>query len=102
VRVLYRQILLREPEQSEVDFQVVHMNGANARRDLAVTFLSSPEFRITTGPRLTAALLYITLLGRNPDKTEMGERVAQISANVPLEAIIGDILSGSEFEGLLR
>ena len=50
VRLLYRQILGREATQPEVDFQVANMNS---RVNLAVAFLTSEEYKIRVGPRLT-------------------------------------------------
>ncbi len=93
VRLLYRQILLREPGAAEVDFQVTAIETARQDRvTLARAFLTSAEFRLGTGPRLTAFLAYAALLQREPTLQEM-----QSAQNKSLSQLIADLLASTEF-----
>jgi uncharacterized protein YkwD len=102
VRMLYRQVLLREPSQEEVDFQVAHLNGD--RVGLASRFLISPEFALGTGPRLLAFLYYATMLNRDPSPAELQTTVTALtSASDDLRlTLINNILSSEEYQALLQ
>jgi hypothetical protein len=101
VRLLYRQILLREPLQAEVDFQVGALTSVG-RVVLARTFLNGAEFRAGTGPRLMAFLLYSTLLFRDPAATERQSVMTQLWAGVPVKTPVSTILNGAELAYMLR
>jgi hypothetical protein len=102
IEQLYRYVLLRTPAQSEVDWHAANIASGQKREDLASNFLNSGEFRIGTGPRLTAFLLYATILSRAPTTQEFTQRVAELTAKRPVKAIIEEILAGSEMTDLLR
>ena len=98
VRLLYRYILLREPSNSEVNFQAAALTGGVTRVQLATNFLNSVEFRQGSGPRLTAFLVYALLLQRDPTEPEIALRIAEIGGRAPVksvvEQIVGSVLFG--------
>ena len=100
VRLLYRYILLREAGQAEIDFQSGALRSIS-RPQLASNFLNSTEFRIGVGPRLTAFLLYATLLSRGPSTTELTTIETQLKAGVSTRALADSILSSTEFSQTL-
>jgi hypothetical protein len=102
VRLMYRNILLREATQAEVDFMLTALASGIPRIQLATNFLNSEEFRLGVGPRLTAFILYACLLLRDPTSTEMEQRVAQIAGGTPVRTLVQEILQSSEFQNLLR
>jgi hypothetical protein len=97
VRILYRNILLREPSAEEVAFQVSVLEAGITRVQLAQNFLSSAEFRTGTGPRLTAFLIYAVLLGRDASPDERAFRVVQLQSGVPVRSLIDQFLNAAEF-----
>lgn len=101
VRLLYRQILLREASQAEVDFQTGAVI-AGGRVVLARNFLNSAEFRIGTGPRLMAFLLYATLVFRDPAENERQAAIAQLNSGVLMKTMVTAIINGPEFAALLN
>ncbi len=101
VKLLYRQILLREPTSAEVAFQASAL-PATGRTTMASTFLSSAEFRIGTGPRLLGFLLYAALLGRDPSPEEMNDSVARQRSGTPFQTLVQDIVDGFEFRAQIR
>jgi hypothetical protein len=102
VALLYRYILLREASQSEIDLQVNALTtGFMTRTTLANAFLNSAEFRNGTGPRLTAFLLYSTLLLRDPTPQEFAARIAELQSGTPVRTMVLNILSANEFNTLL-
>jgi len=101
-KLLYRNILLREPSPSETSFQSTQITDTQSRSRLAATFLNAPEFRQGTGPRLTTFLLYATLLMRDPTSAERNLRMKEIAANKPLKAIVEEILASQDFVAVLR
>ena len=101
-RLMYRNVLLREPSQQEVNFQAGALASGITRAQLASNFLNSNEFRVGTGPRLTAFLLYATLLQRGPTQTELLLRSTQIQNGVPVRTMVDQILASQEFADLLR
>jgi hypothetical protein len=102
VRLLYKNVLFRQPSPAELDFQVTHLGDFTYRPAFASTFLNTPEFRQGTGPRLTAFLLYATVLLRAPTPAEHNLRASEIAANRPVKAIVQEILASPEFASILR
>ncbi len=97
VRIMYRNILLREPSPREVEFQVSVLNSGVTRVQLAENFLNSQEFRTGTGARLTAFLLYAVLLGRDPSPEDFAFRVTQLQSGVPVRTLVEQFLNAPEF-----
>jgi hypothetical protein len=102
VRLLYRNILLREASPAEVQFQSNALASGVSRVQLATNFLNSNEFRAGTGPRLTAFLLYALLLQRDPTTSERATREAQIAGGTDIKALIAELLNSPEFSTLLQ
>jgi hypothetical protein len=104
VRLLYRHILLREASQSEVNTQVTSLtNGSFTRVSMANFFLNSAEFRAGSGPRLSAFLLYATLLQRDPTLAELSTRINEIaSQSKTVAAIVAELLASPEFNANLN
>jgi hypothetical protein len=104
VRLLYRYILLREPSQAETDWQAGNLgDGSLARRvEMARQFLNSAEFRIGTGPRLSAFLLYATLAQRDAAVTERAALAQQITKGVPVGTLIESLLSSAESQQIVQ
>lgn len=100
IRQLYGQILLRTPSQSEVDFHVSTL-PALGRIQVARNFLNTEEFRIGTGPRLTAFLLYATLLLRDASTAELNAMLAQLGQN-PVRTLVQGVVTSPEFALLLQ
>jgi hypothetical protein len=101
-KLLYRNILLREPSPSETSFQATQITDTQSRSPLATAFLNAPEFRLGAGPRLTAFLLYATLLMRDPTPAERNLRMKEIVAKKPLKAIVEEIIASQDFVAVLR
>jgi hypothetical protein len=101
VRLLYRNILRREPSQEEVEFQSGALAGLS-RGQLASNFLNSSEFRIGFGPRLTAFLLYATLLTRDASPSELSSIEARLKGGMSLRPVVDEILSSVEFRSVLQ
>jgi hypothetical protein len=81
ITLLYRNVLLREPAAHEVEFHVRHLKAGVARSAKAADFLRSAEFRRKNGPRLTASLLYFTLLNRDGSADERAAVVRAITGS---------------------
>jgi hypothetical protein len=102
ITLLYEKILLRLPSQAEVDWHVGHLVGGMPRAQKASDFLASQEFSISSGPRLTAALLYFTLLQRDPTPSERQNLIDRIIAREPDLSLIGGIVGSQEFQNILQ
>jgi len=103
VRMLYRQVLLREPAPAEVGFQSGVLNsGANTRTNMAYGFLASPEFQIGTGPRLISFLLYACLLQRDSTAAERSALITQMQTGTTVRTAALSILNSSEFATALQ
>jgi glucose/arabinose dehydrogenase len=98
--LLYRNILLREPTNAEITLQARALRGGTTRSTLAHSFLSSAEFRNGTGPRLTAFLLYATLLGRDPSPAERTAAIARITGGTAVLNLIQELMQSLEFAAL--
>jgi glucose/arabinose dehydrogenase len=97
VTLLYRKVLLREPDPGEVAFQSGALRAGMSRTQLAATFLNSAEFRAGTGPRLVAFLLHATVLLRDPLSAEQLEAMDRLRAGTDVRVLIGEMLAGREF-----
>ncbi|MBC8168103.1 MAG: DUF4214 domain-containing protein [Bryobacteraceae bacterium] len=105
VTLLYRYILLRDPSPAEVDFQVRNAlsDGSLAKRiALAAAFLNAAEFKTGAGPRLSAFLLYSTLLQRAGSQADRDFQAEAIRKGTPLKDLIGAFLGTAEFTNLLN
>lgn len=104
VRLLYRYILLREPAPSEVSFQSTALgDGSLTRRvEMARTFFNSAEFRIGTGPRLIAFLLYSTLLQRDGSPEDRASQAAAIRSGFPMLTLFDNFIRTQEFQNLVK
>jgi hypothetical protein len=98
VILLYRYILLREPSEAEINLQGNELVRTGNRVELARAFLRSNEFRNGTGPRLTAFLLYATLLQRDPSDAERTATEQALRNGTPLRVLIEAIMRGGEFQ----
>ncbi len=101
VTLLYQKVLGRTPSPQEVAFQSAQLTDVESRVRLAELFLKSTEFRIGTDRRLTAFLLYATLLLRDPSASEFELRKTQIGSGVPVVNLINDIIQTSDFRAVV-
>jgi uncharacterized repeat protein (TIGR01451 family) len=102
---LYRSILLREPGATEVTFHVstsLTPDTPEARVELARRFLNTSEFRNGAGARLTAFLLYATLLQREASPGDRALRIAQLNAGTPVIDLINAFIATPEFTNLIN
>jgi hypothetical protein len=101
VRLLYRYILRREATPQEVINQSNRLQpqGSMTRADMAFNFLNSDEFRQKLDARLTAFLLYSTLLLRDATPDEMALRMGQLANATPaiVKQIVAEIIQTPEF-----
>ncbi len=102
VTLLYQKILGRTPTLAEVAFQAAQLTDLESRVTMATNFLNSNEFRIGTDRRLTAFLLYATLLLRDPTPAEFDLRKSQIGSGVPLIDLIQSVVSSAEFQTVVN
>jgi hypothetical protein len=102
VRILYQNILLRQPSQSEVDFQVNSGIIPYGRVQVAQNFLLSAEYQNLAGPRLTAFLLYACLLQRDPTPAEFNAAAAQVAAGASVQSLVNGIITSPEFTANLQ
>jgi len=103
VRLLYRQVLLRDPNASEVSGQASALStSVTTRTNMAYGFLASPEFQGGTGPRLTAFLLYAGLLQRDATTAERSTLMTQIQSGTTVRAAALNILNSNEFGDFLK
>jgi hypothetical protein len=103
VRLMYRNILGREAGTGELNSQVAALPSVG-RIGMANAFLNHPEFRGRTDARLTAFLLYATLLARDGTPDDLAFRRKQIEGipPVPVRTLVESFLQTSEFSELLR
>jgi hypothetical protein len=102
VRLLYEKILLRAASQAEVDWHVGHLLTGMSRAQKASDFLASKEFSISSGPRLTAALLYFTLLQRDPTDAERQTLIDLVKAKTPDSTLIEELINSPEFGNIVN
>ena len=62
----------------------------------------SPEFQSGNGSRLTAFLLYATLLQRDPTTTERTQRIAQLQTGTTVADLVAEVIASSEFAAILN
>ena len=101
VRLLYRQVLLREAAAPEVELQVNAIRNSG-RVVLARALLNSAEFRASAGPRLLAFLLYATLVFRDATAGERAAAIAQLNAGTAMKSLMEAVIAGAEFAALLE
>jgi len=102
VRILYRNVLRREPSQAEVDFQVAALQSGTSRTQLAWNFLTSAEFRQNSGPRLTAFLQYACLLLRDAEQWERDYWANLMIGGMSVRDVFGYFVHSAEMGLLLR
>jgi hypothetical protein len=101
IRLLYRQILGREASAAEVNLQLPAL--AAGRSQMACNFLNTPEFRLGTDARLTAFLLYATLLLRDSSQQERTDLTNVLESNPSsLDALLNIFANSPEITILLQ
>ena len=70
VKLLYENILRREPTPLELSNTVASLGSGTSRTQVAMSLLNSLEFRTNSGPRLTAFLQYACMLVRDAEQWE--------------------------------
>jgi hypothetical protein len=102
IRLLYRQILGREAASSEVALQLPALAGSG-RGQMACNFLNTPEFRQGTDARLTAFLLYATLLLRDSSDQERTNLKNVLATNPSsLDSLLNIFANSAEITILLQ
>jgi hypothetical protein len=101
VQSLYKSILMRDAQLHEINLQSNALNTGMTRAQVASAFLMSAEFQAYNGPRLTAFLLFATLLNREPTMGELNSLASEIASRVPLNVSIDRILGSTEFQKML-
>jgi hypothetical protein len=103
VRYLYVNILGRTPSAAELNGHLP-LAAVNGRRDKARDFLNSTEFRNRIDARLTALLLYATLLSRDGSKADLDFKEGQLKGTppVPVQTLVDAFVKSSEFNGLIE
>jgi hypothetical protein len=98
VRLMYRNILLREASDAEVQLQITNaLQKGVTRAQLATAFLSSAEFRSRTGPRLAAFLIHALMLQRDGTSFEMADVAARSTAGTTIRKLAAEVLNSAEF-----
>jgi hypothetical protein len=96
VTLLYNQILLRPPDPQGLAAQVAGIQ-LYGRTQIAYNMLNSPEFQITTGPQMSAYLLYACLLQRDATLGETNALVSQIQQGATFLSLISNFVASAEF-----
>jgi hypothetical protein len=101
VRLLYQNVLLRAPTQAEVDFHAGNLTNGQTRTQLASNFLNSAEFRVGTGPNLTAFLLYAAVLGRDTVRNEFNTLVDRLKGGLAVTDAMTELIASPEFAAIV-
>jgi hypothetical protein len=102
IQLLYRQVLGREPAPSEIGTQLPALLSIG-RGQLACNFLNTAEFRLGKDARLTAFLLYATLLLRDSSEQERADLRNVLATNPSaLEPLLDLFTNSSEINLLLQ
>jgi hypothetical protein len=103
VNLMYVQVLGRNPSLGEVQAHSALLNsGTLTRTQTATNFLNSAEFRIRLDTRMTAFLLYATLLQRAPSDAELITRQVQLGSGTSITTLAEQFISSPEFLDQLR
>lgn len=99
VQLLYQQIFGRPPGAGELAFHAGLLNaGTITRVQTATNFLNSDEFRVRLNSRLSAWLLYATLLQRGATSDELLTRQAQLDAGTAIATLTTEFIASVEFQ----
>ena len=107
VRIIYRQMLGREPSQPEVNFQVGAMGCPTARCVngqivMARNTILTPEATRRLDGGLIALLVYHALLLREAHPAEIAAVEAALAGGKPLSQLIAEIVATAEFQALYK
>jgi hypothetical protein len=103
VRMLYAQILEREPSPADMQFHLSTLReGTLAQRaQKATEFLAGAEFTRRVGSDLTTMLLYALFLQRDATPEEFAHTRARMTDQASVRQVIREFIASSEFRGLL-
>ena len=102
VRLLYRNILRREPSQGEVDLEVSKLRSGLSRPRLASDLLNGTEFRTNSGPKLISFLQYATLLQRDAEQWERDFWANLMFSGTTVRTVFSQFINSPEIQILLR
>ena len=92
VRVLYRNVLHRDPDPAGEQYWVDRLAEGRSRAWLVAVFAESAEHRNATAASLPVAVAYAGLLRRQPDSAGLAWWSTQ-----PLADLVGGILGSAEY-----
>jgi hypothetical protein len=101
IRLLYRNILRREPSQADVDFQLGRLRSGTPRTHIAADFLNSPEFQAGSGPKLISFLQYATLLQRDAEQWERDYWAELMTGGMTVRTVFWYFVTSAEMKLML-
>ncbi|MBC8165865.1 MAG: DUF4214 domain-containing protein [Bryobacteraceae bacterium] len=96
VRFIFTSILNRSPTPSELAFRLNQLQTGTSRQQMAADFLVTPEFINSNNVRLTAFLLYPTLLLRDSSPAERLALQQNLTSGVALKTFIESLAVSAE------
>jgi hypothetical protein len=103
--LLYQQILGWPPSPAELAWRESLLNSGFTRVAFVRDVLNSTEFRQNNDARLTAFLLFATVLNRDPTPSEFAQKrdaIALSPTDATLRAIIGEMVNSVELQAQIR
>lgn len=97
VRQLYRNVLGREADAAGAGHWEAVLAGGAARGQVVLGFSESGELQRRSGPTVQALMLYVGLLGRDPDPEGLRYWEGVLAGGVPLRGVVGGFLDSAEY-----
>lgn len=97
VRQLYRNVLEREADTAGAGHWQRSLAEGASRGRVVLGFSESPELQRRSGPWVQALMLYVGLLGRDPDLEGLRYWEGVLGRSVPLDGVVGGFLDSTEY-----
>lgn len=97
VTLLYQNLLGRAPDSAGLAYWNFILNIGLPRSLVLNGFISSPEYDARMSHRVTANLLYMTLLQRSGEPNGLNFWTVELNFGVPLRTVIGSFINSPEY-----
>jgi hypothetical protein len=102
VEFLFSAVLNRTPSAPELNMRLTQLTSGTSRAQMAADFLASAEFKAAQKNRLTAFLLYPTLLFRDGSTQERAAVLAELNKGTPVKTLIDGFVKSPEAALILQ
>ena len=98
VTVVYQNVLGRSPDGPGAAFWLGSLNAGLSRPQMVASFVTSPEFLSSFGPRIQTQMAYVAFLLRTATPVELQTWATALNGGATVASLVNTLISSPEFK----